>query len=72
MHVICFLTRKKYPLLIYGCESWVSMDHLKKKFQPYDMSVLRMMEVVKRIDKSMSEIIRNRLNINSVPDKMET
>lgn len=60
------------PMLIYGSESWVLSDNLKSKVEACEMKILRKIEGVSRMDKIKSEVVRERLKVKGVLDKIET
>ena len=59
------------PILTYGCEAWVLIKRRKSKIQAAEMRVLRLIYGVTLRDRVRSEVIREKLNVESVLDYIE-
>ena len=59
------------PILTYGCEAWVLIKRLKSKIQAAEMRVLRLIYGVTLREKIRSEVIREKLKVESVLDFIE-
>ena len=56
------------PMMTYGCESWVLREKEKSRLQATEMSILRKVAGVTRIDHIRNEEIRHRLQQRSIVD----
>ena len=56
------------PMMTYGCESWVLREKEKSMLQATEMSILRKVTGVTRIDHIRNEEIRHRLQQRSIVD----
>ena len=56
------------PMMTYGCESWVLREKEKFRLQATEMSILRKVAGVTRIDHIRNEEIRHRLQQRSIVD----
>ena len=56
------------PTLLYGSESWTPQRRHRSKIQAMEMSYLRKVEGVTRMDRIPNEDIRRRLGIEAVLD----
>ena len=56
------------PMMTYGCESWVLREKEKSRLQATEMSILRKVTGVTRMDHIKNEDIRHRLQQRSIVD----
>ena len=56
------------PMMTYGCESWVLREKEKSRLQATEMSILRKVAGVTRMDHIRNEEIRQRLEQRSIVD----
>ena len=56
------------PVMTYGCESWVLREKEKSRLQATEMSVLRRIVGVTRMDHIRNEEIRHRVQQRSIVD----
>ena len=55
-------------MMTYGCESWVLREKEKSRVQATEMSILRKVAGVARMDRIRNEEIRHRLQQRSIVD----
>ena len=58
------------PMMTYGCESWVLKEKEKYRLQATEMSILRKVAGVTRMDHIRNEEIRHRLQQRPIVDVM--
>ena len=59
------------PIMLYGCDAWVLTTKLRSKIQAAEMRVLRLIMGTTRRDKIRNDVIREKLQVESVLNYVE-